>query len=185
MLCGAFHKDILPCVSFSFEQSNMLYSVLFFPLLSCQSKGQQNRARAPWWKQSPPEAKHIAKMHTEACDISGHPVKEVARGPGLAPPSEEKGRWLMWEHDCTNPHRLQVFSFPQSQEIMVGASGPFCSEMCLLCCCFVEVLGHPPFEVSHFLTLISHSPYFAESTLTVHHLKSRSDLLQNYKCWSC
>ena len=109
-----FHVSICP-------SSNTLYSALSFPSLGCQSKGQHNRAREPSQKQSHPEAKHIAKMYTETCDVSGYPAKEATRGPGLAPPSEEKGRQLMWERDCTNPHRLQVFSFPQSQEIMVGA----------------------------------------------------------------
>lgn len=129
-------------------------------------------------------------MHREACDVPGYSVQEAARRTGLAPPAEEKGRQLMLEHDCsTNPHRLQVFNFPESQGIMVGASGShhllqrFAARYA---CRFVEVLSHSLFELSNFLTLVSPSPRLAErSTLTAYQLKSTSSLLQNYKYWGC
>ena len=187
MPCGTAHEDILPCAYFFFKQSNRLHSVLFFPLLSCQSRGQHNRAQEPSQKKSHPEAKCTAKTHAEACDIPGYAVKEAARRPRLAPPSEEKRRWPMWDHDCTNPHRLHVFTFPQSEEIVVGASGPqhllepFAVRWARCAAGVTLRLG-----CLTFLTLIPHNPYLVErSTPTVHHLKSSSNHLQNDKCWSC
>lgn len=158
MLYGTSNEDIFPYANFSFET---IWFTLHCPFLFLAIIAGDNITESEKFHRNSHNQELIDKM--QLCDISGYPMKEVARGPGLAPPSAGNEKQLMWEHELHEPTQiasaqLLTASGDDGGGIRATASArAFSSEMCLLTCYCVEVLGYPAFEVPHFLTLTSHS----------------------------